>query len=91
MKTPQTNMYFLKKKHDGIFPGVEDIHLSDLGAPSHPMEASVENAEQASDQGKQKDVTEVAAKHDCKQGIKNDDMEPPMKNLDEDFDVRMLT
>ena len=38
-----------------------------------------------------KDVTEVAAKHDCKQGIKNDDMEPPMKNLDEEFDVRMLT
>ena len=84
-------MYFLKKKHDGIFPGVDDIHLSDLGAPSHPMEASVENAEQAFDQGKQKDVTKVAAKHDCKQGIKNDDMEPPMKNLDEDFDVRMLT
>ena len=55
------------------------------------MEASVENAEQASDQGKQKDVTEVAAKHHCKQGIKNDDMEPPMKNLDEEFDVRMLT
>ena len=91
MKTPQTNMYFLKTKRDGIFPGLEDIHLSDLGAPSHPMEASVENAEQASDQGKQKDVTEVAAKHDCKQGIKNDDMEPPMKNLDEDFDVHMLT
>ena len=77
MKTTQTNMYLLKKKHDGIFPRVEDIHLSDLGAPSHPMEASVENAEQASDQGKQKDVTEVAVKHDCKQGIKNDDMEPP--------------
>ena len=91
MKTPQTNMYFLKKKHDGIFPGVEDIHLSDLGAPSHPMEASVENVEQASDQGKQKDVTEVAAKHDCKLGIKHDDMEPPMKILDEDFDIRMLT
>ena len=84
-------MYFLKKKHDGIFPGVEDIHLSDLGAPSHPMEASVENVEQASDQGKQKDVTEVAAKHDCKQGIKHDDMEPPMKILDENFDIRMLT
>ena len=82
-------MDFLKKKYDGIFPGVDDIHLSDLGAPSHPMEASVENAEQASDQGKQKDVTEVAAKHDCKQGIKNDDMETPMKNLDEYFDVRM--
>ena len=90
MKTPQTNMYFLKKKHDGIFPRVDDIHLSDLWAPSHPMEASLENAEQASDQGKQKDVTEVAAKHNCKQGIKNDDMELPMKNLDEDFDVRML-
>ncbi|KAE8792418.1 hypothetical protein D1007_33024 [Hordeum vulgare] len=43
--------------------GVEDIHLPDLGARSHPMEASVENAEQASDQRKQKDVTEVAAKH----------------------------
>ena len=84
-------MYFLKKKHDGIFPGVDDIHLSDLGAPSQPMEASVENAKQASDQGKQKDVTEVDAKHDYKQGIKNDDMEPPMKNLDEEFDVRMLT
>ena len=84
-------MCFLKKKRNGIFPVVEDIHLSDLGAPSHPMEASVENAELASDQGKQKDVTEVAAKHDCKQGIKNDDMEPPMKNLDEEFDVRMLT
>ena len=55
------------------------------------MEASVENVEQASDQGKQKDVTEVAAKHDCKQGIKHDDMEPPMKILDEDFDIRMLT
>ena len=84
-------MDFLKKKYDGIFPGVDDIHLSDLGAPSHPMEASVENAEQASDQGKQKDVTEVDAKHDYKQGIKNDDMEPPMKNHDEDFDIRMLT
>ena len=60
---------------------MEDIHLSDLGAPSHLMEAFVENAEQASDQGKQKVVTEVAAKHDCKQGIKNDDMEPPMKIL----------
>ena len=84
-------MYFLKKKHDGIFPGVDDIHLSDLGAPSHPMEASVENAEQASDQGKQNDVMEVAAKHHCKQGIKNDDMEPPMKNLGEYFDVCMLT
>ena len=59
-------MYFLKTKRDGIFPGLEDIHLSDLEAPSHPMEASVENAEQASDQGKQKDVTEVDAKHDCK-------------------------
>ena len=59
-------MYFLKKKHDGIFPGVDGIHLSDHGAPSHPMEASFENAEQASDRGKQKDVTEVAAKHDCK-------------------------
>ena len=70
---------------------MEDTHLSDLGAPSHPMEASVENAEHASDQGQQKYVTEVAAKHDCKQGIKNDDMESPMKNLDEDFDVRMLT
>ena len=91
MKTPQTNMYFLKTKRDGIFPGLEDIHLSDLGAPSHPMEASVENADQASDQGKQNDVTEVAAKHHCKRGIKNDDMEPPMKNLDEEFDVRMLT
>ncbi|KAE8821486.1 hypothetical protein D1007_00259 [Hordeum vulgare] len=55
--------------------GMEDIHLSDLGAPSHPMEASIENVEQASDQGKQKE-----------KGIKNDDMEPPMKNLDEDFD-----
>ncbi|KAI5013672.1 hypothetical protein ZWY2020_037716 [Hordeum vulgare] len=42
---------------------VEDTHLSDLRAPSHPMEASVKNVEQASDQGKQKDVTEVAAKH----------------------------
>ena len=91
MKTPQTNMYFLNTIPDGIFPGLEDIHLSDLGAPSHPMEASVENAEHASDQGKQKDVTEVDAKHDYKQGIKNDDMEPPMKNLDEDFDIRMLT
>ena len=77
MKTPETNMYFLKKKHDGIFPGVDDINLSDLGAPSHPMEASVENAEQASDQGKQKDVTEVAAKHDCKQGIKKMTWSPP--------------
>ena len=47
---------------------MDDIHLSDLGAPLHPMEASVENAEEASDQGKQKDVTEVDAKHDCKQG-----------------------
>ena len=84
-------MYFLKTKCDGIFPGLEDIHLSDLGAPSHPMEASVENGEHASDQGKQKDVTEVAAKHHCKPGIEKDDMEPPMKNLDEDFDVRMLT
>ena len=55
------------------------------------MEASAENLEQASDQGKQNDVTEVAAKHHCKRGIKNDGMEPPMKNLDEDFDVRMLT
>ena len=53
MKTPQTNMYFLKTKRDGIFPGLEDIHLSDLGAPSHPMEASIENAKQASDEGKQ--------------------------------------
>ena len=84
-------MYFLKTKRDGIFPGLEDIHLSDLGAPSHPMEASVENAEQASYHGKQNDVMEVAAKHHCKQGIKKDDMETPMKNLDEDFDVRMLT
>ena len=70
---------------------MEDIHVSYLGAPSHPMEASVENVEQASDQGKQKDVREVAAKQNCKQGIKNDDMEPPMKNLDEEFDVLMLT
>ena len=91
MKTPQTNMYFLKKKRDGIFQRVEDIHLSDLRAPSHLVEASVENAEQASDQGKQNDVTEVAAKHHCKKGINNDDMDPQMKNLDEEFDVRMLT
>ena len=49
MKTPQTNMYFLKTKRGVIFPGLEDIHFFDLGAPSHPMEASVENAEQASD------------------------------------------
>ena len=42
-------MYFLKKKYNGIFPGVDDIHLSDLGAPSHPMEAYVENVEHASD------------------------------------------
>ena len=70
---------------------MDDIHLSDLGAPSHPMEASVENAKQDSDQGKQNDVTEVAAKHNCKKGLNNDYMDPPMKNLDEDFDVRMLT
>ncbi|KAE8789560.1 hypothetical protein D1007_36204 [Hordeum vulgare] len=65
---------------------VEDIHLSDLGAPSHPMEASVGNVEQNFYRGKQKDGTEVAAKHHCKQGIKNDDVEPPMKNRDEDID-----
>ncbi|KAE8802609.1 hypothetical protein D1007_21645 [Hordeum vulgare] len=80
-------MYTLAKKMDEYLRRVENIHLSDLGAPSHPMEASVENAQQAFDQGKQKDVTEVAAKYHCKQGIKNDDMDPPMKNLDEDFDV----
>lgn len=77
MKTPHTNMYFLRKKHDGIFPGVEDIHLSDLGTPSHPMEAPVENAQRACDQGKKKDVTEVAAKHHCKQGIKMMTWSPP--------------
>ncbi|KAI4975765.1 hypothetical protein ZWY2020_049372 [Hordeum vulgare] len=76
VKLTQDLVKELNKKRDGIFPGVEDVHLFDLGAPSHPMEASVENAEQASDQGKQKE-----------QGMKIDDMEPPMKNLDEDFDV----
>ena len=54
MKTPQTNMYFLKTKRDGIFPGLDDILLSDLGAPSHPMEASVENAERLLTRGTKK-------------------------------------
>jgi hypothetical protein len=64
---------------------VEDIHLSDLGAPSDPMEAPAENAENGSDQGKQKDVTEVTAKDHSNQGIQKDDTKAPMKNLEEDF------
>jgi hypothetical protein len=76
----------MKNNRYGIFPGVEDIHLSDLGEPSDPIEAPAENG---SDQGKQKDVTEVAPKDHSNQGIQTDVTKAPMKNLDEDFAVRM--
>ena len=70
---------------------MEDIRLADFGVSSYPMEAPTKNADHGSDKGKQKDVTEFAAKDHSNQGIQKDDMEAPVKNLDEDFAIRIVT